>query len=109
MASEIKRSPWLHLCFAVQRKHFLDIYHRVTRPICRHIISCCISSLNTVSGVGKTELCKALAQTYYGREKDIIRIDMSEYMERFSGKLLLFHSSALVLINAHTLINYLSQ
>jgi len=36
------------------------------------------------TGVGKTELCKALAQTYYGREKDIIRIDMSEYMERFS-------------------------
>eukprot|EP00571_Detonula_confervacea_P015793 CAMPEP_0172298958 /NCGR_PEP_ID=MMETSP1058-20130122/1369_1 /TAXON_ID=83371 /ORGANISM="Detonula confervacea, Strain CCMP 353" /LENGTH=1002 /DNA_ID=CAMNT_0013008253 /DNA_START=69 /DNA_END=3077 /DNA_ORIENTATION=+ len=36
------------------------------------------------TGVGKTELCKALAQTYYGKEKDIIRIDMSEYMERFS-------------------------
>jgi len=36
------------------------------------------------TGVGKTELCKALAQTYYGREKDITRIDMSEYMERFS-------------------------
>jgi len=36
------------------------------------------------TGVGKTELCKALASTYYGREKDIIRIDMSEYMERFS-------------------------
>eukprot|EP00574_Skeletonema_japonicum_P014035 CAMPEP_0201720510 /NCGR_PEP_ID=MMETSP0593-20130828/5421_1 /ASSEMBLY_ACC=CAM_ASM_000672 /TAXON_ID=267983 /ORGANISM="Skeletonema japonicum, Strain CCMP2506" /LENGTH=972 /DNA_ID=CAMNT_0048211149 /DNA_START=54 /DNA_END=2972 /DNA_ORIENTATION=+ len=36
------------------------------------------------TGVGKTELCKSLAQTYYGREKDIIRIDMSEYMERFS-------------------------
>ena len=29
-------------------------------------------------------MCKALAQTYSGREKDIIRIDMSEYMERFS-------------------------
>ena len=36
------------------------------------------------TGVGKTELSLALAQTYYGREKDIIRIDMSEYMERFS-------------------------
>jgi len=36
------------------------------------------------TGVGKTELCKALAETYYGKEKDIIRIDMSEYMERFS-------------------------
>jgi hypothetical protein len=31
VVSEIKRSPWLHLCFAVQRKHFLDIYHSVTR------------------------------------------------------------------------------
>lgn len=33
---------------------------------------------------GKTELCKALAETYYGQEKDIIRIDGSEYMDRFS-------------------------
>jgi hypothetical protein len=46
----------------------------------------CFPAINNNSGVGKTELCKALAQTYYGREKDIIRIDMSEYMERFSGK-----------------------
>jgi len=36
------------------------------------------------TGVGKTELCKALAETYFGREKDMIRIDMSEYMDRFS-------------------------
>lgn len=36
------------------------------------------------TGVGKTELCKSLAETYYGREKDMIRIDMSEYQERFS-------------------------
>ena len=36
------------------------------------------------TGVGKTELCKALADTYYGQEKDMIRIDMSEYMDRFS-------------------------
>ena len=34
--------------------------------------------------MGKTELCKALAVTYYGQEKDMIRIDMSEYMDRFS-------------------------
>jgi ATP-dependent Clp protease ATP-binding subunit ClpC len=32
----------------------------------------------------QTELCKALAETYYGQEKDMIRIDMSEYMDRFS-------------------------
>jgi ATP-dependent Clp protease ATP-binding subunit ClpC len=29
-------------------------------------------------------LCKVLAETYYGQEKDMIRIDMSEYMDRFS-------------------------
>lgn len=33
-------------------------------------------------GVGKTELCKTLAETYFGNEKDMIRIDMSEYMEK---------------------------
>jgi len=36
------------------------------------------------TGVGKTEVCKSLADTYYGREKDMITIDMSEYMDRFS-------------------------
>lgn len=36
------------------------------------------------TGVGKTELCKALADTYFGREKDMITIDMSEYMDRFA-------------------------
>jgi len=36
------------------------------------------------TGVGKTELCKSLAETYYGEEKSMIRIDMSEYMDRFS-------------------------
>jgi len=34
------------------------------------------------TGVGKTELCKTLATTYYGSEKDMVRIDMSEYMEK---------------------------
>jgi len=34
--------------------------------------------------LGKTELCKTLAETYYGSEKDMIRIDMSEYMEKHS-------------------------
>jgi len=41
------------------------------------------------TGVGKTELCKALAETYYGQEKDMIRLDMSEYMDRFSTSRLL--------------------
>jgi ATP-dependent Clp protease ATP-binding subunit ClpC len=34
------------------------------------------------TGTGKTELCKTLAETYYGSEKDMIRIDMSEYMDK---------------------------
>lgn len=34
------------------------------------------------TGVGKTELAKALAQFFYGTEENIIRIDMSEYMEK---------------------------
>ena len=34
------------------------------------------------TGVGKTELCKSLAEAMFGDESAIIRIDMSEYMER---------------------------
>jgi ATP-dependent Clp protease ATP-binding subunit ClpC len=34
------------------------------------------------TGVGKTELTKALAQHYFGSEESMIRLDMSEYMER---------------------------
>ncbi len=36
------------------------------------------------TGVGKTELSKALAQSLFGDENAIIRIDMSEYMEKHS-------------------------
>lgn len=36
------------------------------------------------TGVGKTELCKALASSLFGDENAIIRIDMSEYMEKHS-------------------------
>ncbi|PKK84547.1 MAG: ATP-dependent chaperone ClpB [candidate division Zixibacteria bacterium HGW-Zixibacteria-1] len=36
------------------------------------------------TGVGKTELAKALAEFMYGTESAIVRIDMSEYMEKFS-------------------------
>ena len=36
------------------------------------------------TGVGKTELAKALAQCLFDDEKNMIRIDMSEYMEKFS-------------------------
>ena len=34
------------------------------------------------TGVGKTELCKALAETMFGDENAMIRFDMSEYMEK---------------------------
>lgn len=36
------------------------------------------------TGVGKTELCKCLANELFTSEKDIIRLDMSEYMEKHS-------------------------
>lgn len=36
------------------------------------------------TGVGKTELAKALAEQLFASEKHIVRIDMSEYMEKFS-------------------------
>ena len=36
------------------------------------------------TGVGKTELAKALAEAMFGSEDNMIRIDMSEYMEKFS-------------------------
>ena len=36
------------------------------------------------TGVGKTELSKALAEAVFGDEKAIVRIDMSEYMEKHS-------------------------
>ncbi len=36
------------------------------------------------TGVGKTELSKALAETVFGDEKNMIRVDMSEYMEKHS-------------------------
>ena len=34
------------------------------------------------TGVGKTELCRALAEAMFGDEKAMIRLDMSEYMEK---------------------------
>ena len=36
------------------------------------------------SGVGKTELCKALSEAQFGRESNLVRIDMSEYSEEAS-------------------------
>ena len=34
------------------------------------------------TGVGKTELCKALAEAMFGDENAMLRLDMSEYMEK---------------------------
>ena len=36
------------------------------------------------TGVGKTELAKALAETLFGKEDAMVRVDMSEYMEKHS-------------------------
>ena len=36
------------------------------------------------TGVGKTELAKSLAETLFDDEKNMVRIDMTEYMEKFS-------------------------
>ena len=36
------------------------------------------------SGVGKTQLCRSLAAALFGRKEDLIRLDMSEYMEAHS-------------------------
>jgi ATP-dependent Clp protease ATP-binding subunit ClpC len=41
------------------------------------------------TGVGKTELAKALAENLFGNEDALIRVDMSEYMERFSSSRLM--------------------
>lgn len=41
------------------------------------------------TGVGKTELCKALAEALFGSEKALIRFDMSEYMEQHTVSRLL--------------------
>eukprot|EP00804_Cyclotella_cryptica_P030063 CCRYP_016970-RA/>CCRYP_016970-RA protein AED:0.08 eAED:0.08 QI:0/0.5/0.28/1/0.66/0.57/7/0/990 len=63
---------------------FAQLYHYFIEKIFLPWLYFYPTSVPSPRRVGKTELCKALAQTYYGREKDIIRIDMSEYMERFS-------------------------
>jgi ATP-dependent Clp protease ATP-binding subunit ClpC len=43
-----------------------------------------LSVFSDVVVIAQTELCKSLAETYFGEEKNMIRIDMSEYMDRFS-------------------------
>ena len=41
------------------------------------------------TGVGKTELCKALAQSVFGSDNAMIRLDMSEYMEKHTASKLI--------------------
>ncbi len=41
------------------------------------------------SGVGKTELCRALAEALFGSERDLIRLDMSEYSEKYTASRLI--------------------
>ena len=41
------------------------------------------------TGVGKTEVAKALAEQLFDSEAQMVRIDMSEYMEKFSVSRLL--------------------
>ena len=41
------------------------------------------------TGVGKTELSKALAEALFGNEKSLIRVDMSEYMEKHNASKLI--------------------
>jgi ATP-dependent Clp protease ATP-binding subunit ClpC len=41
------------------------------------------------TGVGKTELAKTLAEYLFGNDEALIRVDMSEYMERFSSSRLM--------------------
>src|SRR5690606_21195838 len=41
------------------------------------------------TGVGKTELAKALAESLFDSEDNMVRIDMSEYMEKFAVSRLL--------------------
>lgn len=41
------------------------------------------------TGVGKTELAKALAEAMFGSEENMIRVDMSEYQERWSSSRLI--------------------
>ncbi|MGK7913087.1 MAG: ATP-dependent Clp protease ATP-binding subunit [Synechococcus sp.] len=48
------------------------------------------------TGVGKTELSKALAATVFGDENAMIRLDMSEYMERYSVSKLIGSAPGLV-------------
>ena len=56
------------------------------------------------TGVGKTELAKALAQALFDDEKNLIRIDMTEYMEKFSVSRLITDSQGRTVDFKNTII-----
>ena len=56
------------------------------------------------TGVGKTELSKALAEALFGNEEDMIRVDMSEYMEKHSVSKMIGQLSEKVRRNPYSVI-----
>jgi len=70
-----QRQPVISIAKAIRRSRMG--LKDPSRPVASFIFS-------GPTGVGKTELAKALADTYFGSEDNIIRLDMSEYMERFA-------------------------
>lgn len=92
------------------RDRLLELHHRlservlgqeeavaeVTRAVCRGRMGLADSARPVASllflgptGVGKTALCKALAECVYGSSDALIRLDMSEYMEQHAVSRLL--------------------
>jgi ATP-dependent Clp protease ATP-binding subunit ClpC len=69
-----------NLCCADRRVVFIANLSDALTPLPCLSVPVPLNSGGT--GTGKTELCKTLAETYYGSEKDMIRIDMSEYMDK---------------------------
>lgn len=75
------------ICSAVRRSRVG--LHNPTRPIASFMFC-------GPTGVGKTELAKALACCYFGSEKAMVRLDMSEFMEKSMVSRLVGSSAGLV-------------
>jgi DNA replication protein DnaC len=76
-----------HYCNFEQFVTFLGIQNP-NRPIA--------SFLFCGPGVGKTEVTKALAVSMFGAESDMIRFDMSEFMEKFTVSRLMVHHQVML-------------
>ncbi len=75
----------LSKCVAGQQKAIALVANAVRRGrtgIGGHNRPVAAIMLTGPTGVGKTELCKALAACVYGSRKSMIRLDMTEYMEK---------------------------